>query len=424
MNTQNIFTIQLEQEDTSEKPPPNEWEILRENTCSTISQLKKIKLSVYKEKLNLYSEKCKIKDDVILALQTCLETYKNTNENNNELISFLKTKLAERHSKMVALKKAHDSQNAGYESTICEKNEMINTQDGIIKVKEKQIEELTNKIKQQYELAIKSDELISSLRATIEDSEAKVKERDQKITQLETELATKAERIRTTQNLLKFDAALMLCKQNDRLVSGTIKELQEILSGENRSEIKVVSLPRIGPIKVAVENVATGPCWMIIQRRGYKMVDFNQGWFSFVEGFGNLDEDYWIGLDKIHAMTKSHMHELYIHLVFANNETRYAYYDNFAISGKSDDYKLRSLGNYVGNAGDGLRTHEHHIFRTIRYDTKTTVEYNRWWQHEYPNCNLNGTFSEKTEFGVWWCRCNGTYKFVESVQMLIRRKQV
>lgn len=146
-----------------------------------------------------------------------------------------------------------------------------------------------------------------------------------------------------------------------------------------------MSLPRIGPIKVAVENVTTGPSWMVIQRRGYKMVDFNQGWFSFVEGFGNLDEDYWIGLDKIHAMTKGHMHELYIHLVFANKETRYAYYDNFAISGKSDDYKLRSLGNYVGNAGDGLRTHEHHIFRTIRYDTKTTVEYNRWWQHEYPN---------------------------------------
>lgn len=157
---------------------------------------------MYKEKLNLYSEKCKIKDDVILALQTCLETYKNTNENNNELISFLKTKLAERHSKMVALKKAHEAQIAGYESTICEKNEMIDTQDGIIKVKEKQIEELATKIKQQYELTIKSDELISSLRATIEDGEAKLKERDQKIAQLETELATKAERIRTTQNLV------------------------------------------------------------------------------------------------------------------------------------------------------------------------------------------------------------------------------
>lgn len=137
-----------------------------------------------------------------MALQTCLETYKNTNENNNELVSFLKAKLAERHSKIVALKKEQDSLSVSYESTIREKNEVINTQYAIIIEKEKHIEELENKIKKQCELTIRSDEEVSSLKVTINDSEMKIRERDQKISLLESKLATNAERVRATQNLV------------------------------------------------------------------------------------------------------------------------------------------------------------------------------------------------------------------------------
>ncbi|XP_064551578.1 fibroleukin-like isoform X2 [Drosophila montana] len=451
MNTQNILTIQLEQsqEDVSEHTvSSNEWELLRDNAFSTISDLKKIKLSVYKEKLNLYHEKCKIKDDVILALQTCLETYKNTNQNDNDLIVFLKSKLSERHTNLEALKKTHHNQIANYEAAISEKNDKIDIQDAIIKQKDKQIVELEAKLKEKSDLSNEYKKQIASLEATVEESDAKmfaqetiIREKDYQIGLFGTEVAPNPERVRSnqelalnwkthnlnqavnctdTENKLSNDKCNM---QNERILHYTIKELQETLRGEGTSEIKIISLPRIGPFKVAIKNGTNGSGWMLIQRRVYKLMDFNQGWFSYVDGFGNLDEDFWIGLDKIHAMTKGQVHELYIHLVFSNNETRYAYYDNFAISGKSDDYKLRSLGNYFGNAGDGLRTHEQHIFKTIRYVTKNSVEYNRWWQHECPSCNLNGSFDEKSEFGVWWCRGNGTYKFLESVQMLVRRKQ-
>ncbi|KRF85241.1 fibroleukin [Drosophila virilis] len=451
MNTQNILTIQLEQsqEDASEHTvSSNEWELLRDNAFSSISELKKIKLSVYKEKLNLYHEKCKIKDDVILALQTCLETYKNTNQNDNDLIVFLKSKLSERHKNLETLKKTHQNQIANYEAAISEKNEKIDIQDAIIKQKDKQIVELEAKLKEKSDLSNEYRKQIAALEATVEESDAKIfaqetiiREKDYQIGLFGTEVAPNSERVSSNQDLARnwnthnFNHAVN-CKdtdiklsndkcrmQNERILHYTIKELQETLRGEGTSEIKIISLPRIGPFKVAIENGANGSGWMVIQRRVYKMMDFNQGWFSYVDGFGNLDEDFWIGLDKIHAMTKGQLYELYIHLVFSNNETRYAYYDNFAISGKSDDYKLRSLGNYYGNAGDGLRTHEQHIFKTIRYVTTNSVEYNRWWQHEYPNCNLNGAFNEKSEFGVWWCRGNGTYKFLESVQMLVRRKQ-
>ncbi|KAM8707683.1 hypothetical protein ACLKA7_014763 [Drosophila subpalustris] len=297
MNNTNIFTIQLHdsQEDKSACSVTSaEWQHLRENSYSTLTELKKVKLSVFKEKLNLYNEKCRIKDDTF---------------------------------------------------------------------------------------------------------NCKAK--------LEADLRNSAEKIK---------------KQNDRLLQYSIKELQESLSEEDSNEIKELTLPRVGALKVLAQNCHSGPGWIVIQRRTDNTVDFNQGWFSYVDGFGDMDGDFWFGLDNIHAMTKRQQHELYVHLVFPNNETRYAHYDNFSISGKNDDYKLKSLGNYFGNAGDGLRTHEHNIFKTVRYDVKNVTEYNRWWHHEYPTCNLNGVFGHKSEFGVWWCRRKGAYIYVEAVQMLIRPK--
>ncbi|KAH8405396.1 hypothetical protein KR222_011033, partial [Zaprionus bogoriensis] len=153
----------------------------------------------------------------------------------------------------------------------------------------------------------------------------------------------------------------------------------------NGGELKVISLPRIGSLKILAQNCIAGPEWIVIQRRTGNSVNFNQGWFAYVDGFGDLNGDFWYGLANIHEMTKSQPHELYVHLVFSNNVVRYAHYGNFAISGQYDDYKLKSLGKYSGNAGDGLRAHEHQIFKSIRYASKAAVEYNRWWHNRNPN---------------------------------------
>ena len=88
----------------------------------------------------------------------------------------------------------------------------------------------------------------------------------------------------------------------------------------------------------------------IFQRRLDGSVDFYRGWNSYKFGFGQLNGEFWLGLDKIHHLTKSPNHnDLRIDLEDFSNETRYAIYDYVAVSSESNKYKL-SLGTYSGNS--------------------------------------------------------------------------
>lgn len=71
-------------------------------------------------------------------------------------------------------------------------------------------------------------------------------------------------------------------------------------------------------------------------------------------GFGNLDHEFFLGLDKLYVLTNAQQQELYIYLKDFADETRYARYSNFRIAGVEENFKITSLGNYSGNAGNGL----------------------------------------------------------------------
>ncbi|XP_051858689.1 angiopoietin-4-like [Drosophila albomicans] len=45
--------------------------------------------------------------------------------------------------------------------------------------------------------------------------------------------------------------------------------------------------------------------WMIIQRRINGKQDFDKKWQEYVDGFGELDGDFWFGLEKLHLVTSS-----------------------------------------------------------------------------------------------------------------------
>ena len=45
--------------------------------------------------------------------------------------------------------------------------------------------------------------------------------------------------------------------------------------------------------------------WTIILRRVDGSVDFMRGWDEYVDGFGDMDTNFWIGLETIHLLTAS-----------------------------------------------------------------------------------------------------------------------
>ncbi|XP_051858686.1 angiopoietin-related protein 3-like [Drosophila albomicans] len=88
--------------------------------------------------------------------------------------------------------------------------------------------------------------------------------------------------------------------------------------------------------------VCDGDGWMIIQRRINGNVDFNRNWAEYKDGFGDLNDEFWFGLDKLHLITSSAPHQLSI---LVNSESASSY--NFKIGGAEEMYKLYKMQNYA-----------------------------------------------------------------------------
>ncbi len=76
-------------------------------------------------------------------------------------------------------------------------------------------------------------------------------------------------------------------------------------------------------------------------------VDFYRGWADYKRGFGNLNGEFWLGLDKIHRLTKTTKNRLRVDLEDTASKTAYAEYDMFTVANEGTKYQL-SLGNYSG----------------------------------------------------------------------------
>ena len=85
----------------------------------------------------------------------------------------------------------------------------------------------------------------------------------------------------------------------------------------------------------------------MFQKRLDGSVDFYRGWSDYKSGFGNLNGEFWLGLDKIHRLIKNESDMLRVDLEDWEGETKYAEYDSFAITDEASKYTL-SLGSYSG----------------------------------------------------------------------------
>ena len=86
----------------------------------------------------------------------------------------------------------------------------------------------------------------------------------------------------------------------------------------------------------------------MFQKRKDGSVDFYRGWADYKNGFGNLNGEFWLGLDKIHRLTNSERYQLRVDLEDIEGKTAYAEYDMFAITSERTKYKL-SMGTYSGS---------------------------------------------------------------------------
>ena len=135
---------------------------------------------------------------------------------------------------------------------------------------------------------------------------------------------------------------------SDILISSTVKKTCAELykSGQKISGVYTIDPDGSGTFDVFCDQKTAGGGWTVFQKRLDGSVDFSRGWNDYKRGFGNLNGEFWLGLDKINRLTKAKS-RLRVDLEDTKGNTAYADYDFFAVSSERNKYKL-SLGFYSG----------------------------------------------------------------------------
>ena len=102
-----------------------------------------------------------------------------------------------------------------------------------------------------------------------------------------------------------------------------------------------------GEFEVFCDHRTAGAGWTVFQKRLDGSVDFFRGWDDYKRGFGNLNGEFWLGLDNIHRLTVSSSNKLRVDLEDVQGNTAFAEYSYFAVANETENYLL-SVGNYSG----------------------------------------------------------------------------
>ncbi|XP_041856646.1 angiopoietin-related protein 2b isoform X2 [Melanotaenia boesemani] len=171
--------------------------------------------------------------------------------------------------------------------------------------------------------------------------------------------------------------------------------------------------------------------WTVIQRRVDGSVNFFRNWEIYKQGFGNIDGEYWLGLENIYWLTNQGNYKLLVTLEDWSGRKVFAEYASFRVEPESDFYKLR-VGRYHGNAGDSLTWHNGKQFTTLDRDhdayTGNCAHYQKggWWYNSCAHSNLNGVwyrgghYRSRYQDGVYWAEFRGGAYSLKKVVMMIR----
>ncbi|KAI9543721.1 hypothetical protein NQZ68_008768 [Dissostichus eleginoides] len=202
---------------------------------------------------------------------------------------------------------------------------------------------------------------------------------------------------------------------------------QALLNGDTSSDLYTIYLggDESQPVQVYCDMATDGGGWIVFLRRQSGRLEFFRNWKNYTAGFGDMNDEFWLGLSNLHKITAGGPYELRVDLR-DKGETAFAQYDKFSISEPRSRYKVH-VGGYSGTAGDSMTYHHGRPFSTYDHDndiavTNCALSYKgAFW---YKNChrvNLMGRYGDNSHSkGVNWFHWKGHEHSIEFAEMKIR----
>ncbi|XP_074506959.1 angiopoietin-related protein 4 [Sebastes fasciatus] len=282
----------------------------------------------------------------------------------------------------------------------------------MLEAQNKRIDDLMERIRLQQEKLDKQNVRIRTLQSQVQQSRQRVSTRSSN-TDLESGVA----------------------EQRDSPVEMASDCHELFLRGDTTSGVYTIQPVNAEPFKVFCEMKTDGG-WTVIQRRQDGSVDFDQQWQAYKEGFGGLNGEFWLGLEKIHSIAKDGGYILNMKLADWGSDVATVRLP-FQLGGEETKYSLkiqksgelspleRSLGT---DAASGLPFSTSDQDNDRKNDTNCAKHLSGgWWFSNCGRSNLNGRYFQspppkqrhQRKQSIFWKTWKGRYYPLKSSTMMI-----
>ncbi|KAF7692252.1 angiopoietin-related protein 4 [Silurus meridionalis] len=278
-----------------------------------------------------------------------------------------------------------------------------------------------------------------AIQLLLEAQNQRIDELVERIKQQQEKLDKQNIRIRALQNQMQMSkerptlSTVRTEQQDTPPHHGAVSNCHDVfLRGETRSGVYTLQPHDSTPLHVYCEITADGG-WTVIQRRHDGSVDFDKLWNEYQNGFGNLDGEFWLGLEKMYHVTKDEEFILKIQMSDWRDERQSVQY-RFHLNGEDMNYSLQILESPDGNLESSLSTESSSLpFSTRDRDNDLKHDFNcakhlsgGWWFSNCGRSNLNGRYfitppkqRHQRKQGMFWKTWHGRYYSLKATVMMI-----
>ncbi|XP_062555109.1 angiopoietin-4-like [Armigeres subalbatus] len=151
------------------------------------------------------------------------------------------------------------------------------------------------------------------------------------------------------------------------------------------------------PTTVQMERHRFGGDWLMVLQRLDGTETFNRNWTDYRNGFGTPGREFWLGLERLHQLTKNSPYEVLMEMEDFAGNYGYARYSKFSVGSELEQYSVKELGTHSGTASNSFATHKGRTFSTAETGTSkdcAKTYTGGWWY--YPGVCYDTHFS-----GIW-----------------------